>query len=171
MHVRAVIVEVSSIELMEASCAKTLKVAIELHEGTEKTTKKVWRFKADSIPQYSRDVVEAEVLELFPHIQAKDLRLKLFHFDEIAGRVHIDSDGYMQEALTNFSGEWHGPCSHEFLVLHAEDTCPVIIAEADPNQKSKKSSVPPKTRKIHLSAALNARCMYQLHLVLVIAVV
>ena len=52
--------------LMEAGSAKTLKVAIELHEG-EHSTKKVWRFNVDSIQQYSRDVVEAEIISLFPH--------------------------------------------------------------------------------------------------------
>ena len=100
-------------------CAKALKVAIELHES-EDLIKKVWRFNADSIPQYSRDAVEAEVLSLFPHVEAKGLRLKLFHFDEIAGRVQIESDGDMQEALTSFNEEWSGARRHEFLVLHAQ---------------------------------------------------
>ena len=73
---------------MEAGCSKSLKVAIELHEG-DKSTKKVWRFNADTIRQYSQDAVEAEVISLFLHIQAKGLRLNLFHLDEIAGRVQI----------------------------------------------------------------------------------
>ena len=55
---------------METGSAKTLKVVIELHEG-EHSTKKVWRFNVDSVQQYSRDV-EAEIIRLFPHINAKD---------------------------------------------------------------------------------------------------
>ena len=134
---------------MEAGCAKTLKVAIELHEG-EDSTKKVWRFNADSIHQYSRDVVEAEVISLFPHVQAKGLRLKLFHFDEIAGRVQIESDGDMQEALTNFTEEWHGARRHQFLVLHAEDTCPVSAPVTHPKEPSAQSNVASKSRKVRL---------------------
>ena len=70
---------------METGSAKTLKVAIKVHEG-EHSTKVVWWFNVNSVQQYSRDVVEAEI-SLFPHIQAKALQLNLFHFDEIAGKV------------------------------------------------------------------------------------
>ena len=121
---------------MEAGCSKTLKVAIELHEG-DKSTKKVWRFDADTIRRYSRDAVEAEVISLFPHIQAKGLRLNLFHFDEIAGRVQIDSDGDMQEALISFTEEWNGSRHHEYQVLHVEDTCSVSAAVVQPKETNK----------------------------------
>ena len=136
---------------MEPGCTKTLKVAIELHEG-EDSTKKVWRFNADAIHQYSRNVVEAEVISLFPHVQAKGLRLNLFHFDEIAGTVQIESDGDMQEVLTNFSEEWHGTRHHEYLVLHAEDTCPASAAVAHPKEPitSTQSSATSKSRKVRI---------------------
>ena len=55
------------------------------------------------------------MLRLFPNVQARGLPLKLFHYDEIAGST---KNGDMQEALTNFCEEWHGPCHHEFIVLH-----------------------------------------------------
>ena len=128
---------------MEIGSAKTLKVAIELHEG-EHSTKKVWRFNVDSVQQYSRDhVVEAEI------IQAKGLRLNLFHFDEIAGKVKIESDGDMQEALTNFMEEWHGTRRHQFLVLHAEDMCPVSVAVTHPDESAQLNPAS-KSRKVCL---------------------
>ena len=133
---------------METGSAKTLKVAIELHEG-EHSTKKVWRFNVDSVQQYSRDVVEAEIISLFPHIQAKGLRLNLFHFDEIAGKVKIESDGDMQEALTNFMEEWHGTRRHQFLVLHAEDMCPVSVAVTHPDESAQLNPAS-KSRKVCL---------------------
>ena len=131
--------------IMEAGRTKALKIAIELHEG-EESTKKVWRFNTDVIHQYSRDVVEAEIISLFPQVQAKGLRLNFFHFDEIAGRVQIESDGDMQEALTNFNEEWHGTRRHEFLVLHAEDTCPISAAVTCPAEKPSTQSS--KSRKV-----------------------
>ena len=76
---------------------------IELHEG-EKSSTKVWRFPTGR--EYTKDEVEAEVTSLFPHIIKKGLRLNFFYHDDLAGRVHIESDGDMQAALQCFVDEW-----------------------------------------------------------------
>ena len=136
-------------EIMEhAPVSKAIKVAIELHEGEE--TKKIWHFTEDSIRQYSKDVVEAEFLSIFLHVHAKKLWLRLYHFDEIAGKVNIESDGDMQKALTSFNEEWHGARRHNYLLLHAEDICPVNAAEARPKEHAH-STVTSK-RKVSVTA-------------------
>ena len=134
---------------MASVSTKTLKVAIELHQG-EESTKKIWRFNADAIHKYSRNVVEAEILSLFPVIHAKGLGLYLYHFDEIAGKIHIESDGDLQEALTNFTEEWHGARRNEFLVLHACDTTRIIDSTADVQEPAHPSITSRKSRKVSL---------------------
>ena len=79
-----------------------LKVIFELHEG-EKISTKVWHFFSSN--NYTKDEVEAEVTLLFPHIIKKGLHLSFFYHD-LAGRVHIESDGDMQAALQCFIDEW-----------------------------------------------------------------
>ena len=66
-----------------------------LHEGVKETTK-VWRF--DPGKEYMK---EGEVRELFPHLSKKGLH----HIDELAGRIDIESDGDLKEALDNFEDE------------------------------------------------------------------
>ena len=99
-----------------------LKVVIELHEGELST--KVWRFFSGR--EYTKDEVEAEVTSLFPHIVKKDLRLNFFYYDDLAGRVHIESDGDMQAALQCFKDQWDNEKRKEYLVLHAEDYQPAV---------------------------------------------
>ena len=49
--------------------------------------------------------MECEVASLFPHIVKKGLRLSLFYYDDLAGKVHIESDGDAQAALQSFREE------------------------------------------------------------------
>ena len=129
------------IRLMELATEKTIKVAIALHQGDEET--KMWRFSADSIRHYCRDVVEAEIL-------TSGLRLRLYHFDEVAGQVNIESDGDMQEALTSFNEEWNSARRHDYLLLHAEEICPVDAAEPV------HSTIQKKTRKVQATCRNHA---------------
>ena len=57
---------------------KSAKGSLELHEG-EKSTKKIWRFNADLAAEYTKIQMEKEIECLFPHIQKKGLKLKLYH--------------------------------------------------------------------------------------------
>ena len=81
-----------------------LKIAIELHEG-EKSTKKIWRFSVDLVQSYTKTQLEEEIECLFPHIKEKGLKLQLYHYDDLAGKVIIDSDVDAVEALNNFIQE------------------------------------------------------------------
>ena len=42
------------------------------------------------------------------HVCRKGLQLQLFHFDDLAGHIDIESDGDTKEALENFDDEWKG---------------------------------------------------------------
>lgn len=53
-----------------------------------------------------KDSVCIEIRELLPHICKKGLQIDLYHYDELAGRVCIESDGDMEEALKFFTDEW-----------------------------------------------------------------
>ena len=55
----------------------------------------------------------------------------------------------MQEALTNFMEQWHGTCRHQFLVLHAEDTCPVSVAVTHPDESAQLNPAS-KSGKVYL---------------------
>ena len=74
-----------------SNCVGILKVAIHLQEGDTKTIK-VWRFDGDQLPGYTHERVEQEILELFPHIEKKGLRLRMHYYDDLAGKVYIDSN-------------------------------------------------------------------------------
>ena len=56
---------------------------------------------------YTKDEVEAEVTSLSPHIVKKGLRLNFFYYNDLAGKVHIESDGDMQAPLQCFVDEWY----------------------------------------------------------------
>lgn len=99
---------------------QALKVAIKLHEG-ETVSTKIWRFSTTR--DYTRDEVEREVASLFPHIIKKGLRLDLFYYDDLAGKIQIESDGDAQVALQSIREEWNDERRKDYLVLHAEDTC------------------------------------------------
>jgi hypothetical protein len=65
-----------------------VKVIILLHEGSNCTTK-LWRFDSDSLQSYTLELIKAEVLSLFPHLQEKELSVKLWHDDDLVGKVHL----------------------------------------------------------------------------------
>ena len=118
-----------------------VKIIVQLHEG-EKTTKKIWRF--DPTITYSKDNVCAQVKELFPHLCKKGLEVELHHYDELAGKVSIESDGDLEEALKNFVEEWkNGAARKDYLTLHAVDCMPRTVSEdakevEPPSKPSKK---------------------------------
>ena len=82
---------------MIAMSVDKLKIVIELHEG-EKSTKKVWRFNVAE--HYSKSKLEHEIEGLIPHITNKGLKLNLYHNDELAGKVCIESDADATEELS-----------------------------------------------------------------------
>ena len=65
--------------------------------------------------------MEKEIECLFPHIQKKVLKLNLYHCDELAGKVYIDSDADAVEALRNFTEESLNERRPMYMILHAED--------------------------------------------------
>ena len=101
--------------------AGLVKIVVELHEG-ERTTSKIWRFDGGDIQSYTLTGVSSTIRELFPHICKKGFHLRMHHFDDLAGKVDVESDGDMREALENFATEWRtGGLGKEFLVLHVSD--------------------------------------------------
>ena len=77
-----------------SNISENLKIRIELHEG-ERDTVKIWRFNTNLKEGYSVKRVEDEVAHLFPRIVTKNMRVKLYHVDDLAGRVDIESDADM----------------------------------------------------------------------------
>ena len=99
-----------------------LKMAIELHEG-EKSAKKIWQCSVDLVQSYTKTQLEEEIECLFPHIKEK---LQLYHYDELAGKVIIDSDVDAVEALNNFIQESLDERRPMYMILHAEDIIPPL---------------------------------------------
>ncbi len=60
-----------------------------------------------------------EIRELFPHIMKKGLQIKLYHYDELAGKILIESNGDMEEALKIFTDEWKSDKRRKYMTLHA----------------------------------------------------
>lgn len=48
-----------------------------------------------------------EILSLFPNLVKKGLDLDLYHLDDLAGKVNIESDGDLVAALQNYVEEMH----------------------------------------------------------------
>lgn len=63
------------------------RVVVCLHVGSCNIIKKVWRFDVNRITQYSRKKVESELVQLFPDIARKGLKLKIWYVDDLAGEV------------------------------------------------------------------------------------
>ena len=74
-------------------------------QSDEGLVQKVWRFDERSIEAYGRERVEHDLVELFPLIKSKGLRLELSYEDSLVGKVTIDGDVDMKSALTAFSEE------------------------------------------------------------------
>ena len=78
------------------------KIVIALHEG-ENVTNKIWRFDSNASDGYTKEETVKEILSLFPHLVKKELDLELYHFDDLAGKVDIESDGDLVGALESGS--------------------------------------------------------------------
>ena len=63
---------------------ETEKVAVSLHVG-DRCIKKAWRFDDSHIFFYTRDMVEADIIQLYPDIARKGHKLDLWYFDELIG--------------------------------------------------------------------------------------
>ena len=83
---------------------------------------------------------------LFPHIVKKGLHLKFYH-DDLAGRVHIESDDDMQAALQCFADEWDNE-RKEYLILNAEDCQPVQTESTSSNAADAPKQSAAKNRKV-----------------------
>ena len=58
-----------------------------LYACTLEAIKKVWRFDVNRITEYSRKKAESELVQLFPDIARKGLKLKMWYLDDLAGEV------------------------------------------------------------------------------------
>ena len=67
----------------------------------ETKQQKIWRFDVGLAPSYTKIQLEHDVEYLFPHITKKGLKLQFYHYDELAGKVVINSDVDAVEALNN----------------------------------------------------------------------
>ena len=63
------------------------RVVVCLHVGSCETIKKVWRFDVNRITEYSRKKAESELVQLFPDIARKGLKLKMWYLDDLTGEV------------------------------------------------------------------------------------
>ena len=65
------------------------KVAVHLHVGEEAIVKKVWRFSKseEDIISYTRLLVQQELIQLFPDINRKGLKLEMWYTDALVGDV------------------------------------------------------------------------------------
>jgi len=72
------------------------RVVVCLHVG-ENTVTKVWRFDTNRIAEYTRQIVEDDLVSLFPDIARKKLKLKMWYVDDLAGEV---SSSIVHEWLT-----------------------------------------------------------------------
>ena len=61
-----------------------------LHVGAETITK-VWRFDINCITDYTRKSVENDLIQLFPDIARKKLKLRMWYLDDLAGEVRLFS--------------------------------------------------------------------------------
>ena len=62
------------------------KVAVILYVG-DGTVKKVWRFTSEEIRKYSKETVQQSLIKLFPDIDRKGLKLKMWYTDEAERKV------------------------------------------------------------------------------------
>jgi len=62
------------------------RAVVELHLKSD-SVRKVWRFQPELINDYTRSIVEDELVQLFPDISRRGLKLNLWYEDDIAGDV------------------------------------------------------------------------------------
>ena len=80
------------------------KLKVILHVG-DTAIVKLWRFDPSKIVEYSRNEVEAVLIDLsILMFRRKDCVLRCIHYeDELVGKVTIESDGGMIQALRSFT--------------------------------------------------------------------
>ena len=79
------------------------KLKVILHVG-DAAVVKLWRFDPSKIVEYSRNEVEAMLIDLkFPDGQKKGLRLEMYCEDKLVGKITIVSDRGMIQALRSFT--------------------------------------------------------------------
>ena len=49
----------------------------------------VWRFDVSRIRDYTQKSVEEDLVRLFPDIASKKLKLRMWYFDDLAGKVSV----------------------------------------------------------------------------------
>ena len=62
------------------------RVVVCLHVGANTVTK-VWKFDINRITDYTRKSVENNLIQLFPDIVRKRLKLRMWYLDDLAGEV------------------------------------------------------------------------------------
>lgn len=67
------------------------KVCVCLMQG-EMYARKVWRFDDNDIVTVWRELSESQLLEMFPKVKSRGLRLDLTYEDKLVGEVNIESD-------------------------------------------------------------------------------
>ena len=78
------------------------KLKVILHVG-DTAVVKLWRFDSSKIVEYTRNEVEAMIIDLYPDVKKKGLRLEMYYEDELVGKITIESDGDMKQALRSFT--------------------------------------------------------------------
>lgn len=63
---------------------------------------KLWRFDSCKVADYTRKEVECSMISLFLTLKRKGLRLEMCYYDELAGKIMIESDRDMVKALRSF---------------------------------------------------------------------
>ena len=76
----------------------------------------------------------------------KGCTVKLYHYDELAGKVLIESDIDAIEALNNFIEEHKNSRRPTYMVLHAEDS----VVELPSSSSSSSKTIPRKVMLPHL---------------------
>ena len=115
-----------------------MKVVVKFHIGSD-VVRKVWRFMRSDVDDYTRANVERAVLELYPDLKAKGLRLKMWYHDSLAGKVRIEGDADMQAALASFieaTDQAEDEVDVKYVTLHAEDCIDPDIPRKRPQSEA-----------------------------------
>ena len=120
-----------------------VEIVVEMNEG-ERSRVKILRFDESKAKEYKMKSMCCDIKELFPHISKKGLEIELYHVDELAGRVTLESDHDLVESLENFVEERKGRSRKEHLTLHAVDcmtSLPTPCTSSESTRKSAKRKV------------------------------
>lgn len=78
------------------------KLKVVLHVG-DAAVVKLWRFDSSKIVEYSRKEVETMMIGLFPDVHKKGVHLQMHYEDELVGKITIESNEDMIQALKSFT--------------------------------------------------------------------